>query len=142
MRHPWILLAIGCSGDETTPPAECAGLCTEYDVTVSDQQGCDDTVSLDWIEGALVVSGSPDLLGWDFGEVAMAGSYDSSLNVFFSGIKAVSDTSVNEQDVVGEGVADEGNQGWTIEGTVTIQTEDGLGEDCEVTAAFEAVEET
>ena len=138
-----ILLAAGCSGDDTTPPAECDEVCAEYDVTVSDQQGCDDTVSLDWIEGALQVSGEADRLGWDFGEVAMAGSYDpDNLNVFFGGIKAVSDTSLSEQDVVGEGEASEGNQGWTIEGTVTIQTADGLGEDCEVTAAFEAVEET
>jgi len=137
-----ILLAAGCSGEDTTPPAECDQVCAEYDVTVSDQQGCDETVSLDWIEGPLQVSGQPDLLGFDFGEVAMAGSYDSDLNVFFNGIKAISDTAVSEQDVEGEGVADESDAGWTIDGTVTIQTSNEAGEDCEVTAAFEAVEET
>ena len=97
---------------------------------------------LDWIEGPLQVSGEPTNLGFDFGEVAMAGSYDSDLNVFFDGIKAISDTALNEQDVVGEGVASEDDAGWTIDGTVTIQTVNGLGEDCEVTAAFLAEEET
>jgi hypothetical protein len=137
-----ILLAAGCSGEDTTPPEPCNEVCAEYDVTVSDQQGCDDTVSIEWMEGPLQISGQPDLLGFDFGEVAMAGSYDNDLDVFFDGIKAISDTSLTEQDVVGEGVADEGNAGWTIDGTVTIQTTDGLGEDCEVTASFLAVEET
>jgi hypothetical protein len=137
-----ILLAVGCSGEDTTPPAECTEVCAEYDVTVSDQQGCDETVVLDWMEGPLQVSGEPTNLGFDFGEVAMAGSYDDNLDVFFDGIKAISDTALNEQDVVGEGVASEDEAGWTIDGTVTIQTVNGLGEDCEVTAAFLAVEET
>jgi hypothetical protein len=143
MRHLWILVALGCNGDETTVPPDCTQVCAEYDVTVSDQQGCDDTVSLAWIEGPLQVSGQPELAGFDFGEVALAGTFDSqSLDVAFSGTKAISDTSTAEQDVEGEGAADESGQGWTIDGNVTIQTLDGLGEDCEVTAAFLAVEET
>jgi len=144
MRRSWILLAFAaaCGEDDTTGSLPvCPEVCAEYDVTVSDQQGCDDSTSLVWLEGPLQVGGEPNLLGFDFGEVAMAGSYDTDLNVFFSGIKAVSETSVNQQSVVGEGVADEGNNGWTIDGTVTIETEDALGEDCEATASFEAVEE-
>jgi hypothetical protein len=146
MRRSWILLAFAaaCGGDDTTGSLPvCPEVCAEYDVTVSDQQGCDDTVSLDWIEGPLQVGGEPALLGFDFGEVAMAGSYDpGTLDVFFSGIKAVSETSVNEQTVSGEGVADEGNDGWTIDGTVTIETKDAADADCEVTASFLAVEQT
>jgi len=135
------LLALSCDGGDETEPRTEPDISAEYDVIVTDESGCDDSVSYNWLGGPLQVAGLPDNLGWDFGETVLPGSVDPSGNVEFHGIKASNETSIEQQTVTATGVANENGDLWTIDGDISVDSIDSTGLACTKTAQFTAEEE-
>jgi hypothetical protein len=135
------LLALSCDGDDETEPRTEPDISAEYDVTFSGESGCDESVSLHWLEGPLQLAGLPDNLAWDFGETVLPGSVDPNGAVEFHGIKASNETSLEQQTVAATGVAEQDGDLWTIEGDITVDSLDSTGLACTKTAQYSAVEE-
>jgi hypothetical protein len=138
---PIVLLALGCSEEDEPEPRTEPDISAEYDATVSNEAGCDDSVSLGWLAGALQVAGLPDNLGFDFGETVLPGSVDPNNNVEFGGIKATNETSLEQQIVTATGLASQNGDLWEIEGDVSVDSVDETGAACTKTATYVMVEE-
>ncbi|MCA9299296.1 MAG: hypothetical protein H6737_15735 [Alphaproteobacteria bacterium] len=147
MRHAIALSAIllaGCPLDsdiDTDDPVEPPDITGVYTVApLTDVAGCEGVAEADvsWMEGALVIEGTPDALTFTFagGEV-LEGSVDEAFTWAADGTVSA---GAGFHDVAAEGLAFIGDVTWILDGDVAVDVLDSTeaAPTCTLTGRLEA----
>lgn len=135
-------LLVGCEpedADIATDPNELPDIAGDYDVTVDLVEGCDPEVGdLEWMVGPMQITGEPDTLTFELaGGDLLLGAIDTAYAVDAEGTVTPYEA---EMDVLFQGVAVLGDEGWTLDGEVIADVIESTGETiaCTLTGQLEA----